>query len=51
LAVLAVPVFDSAAAIIRRRLTGRSIYAVDRAHLHHVLLQRGLLAGCWPWWD
>lgn len=36
-AILAVPLFDSAAAIARRWLTGRSIYATDRAHLHHLL--------------
>lgn len=39
-AILAIPLFDSAAAIIRRRLTGRSIYATDRAHLHHLLQQK-----------
>lgn len=33
--------FDVAMAIARRKLTGRSIFAADRAHLHHVLLQRG----------
>ena len=37
IAILAVPLFDSAAAIARRWLTGRSIYATDRAHLHHLL--------------
>lgn len=36
-AILAVPLFDSSAAILRRWLTGRSIYATDRAHLHHLL--------------
>lgn len=36
-AILAIPLFDSVAAILRRRLTGRSIYATDRAHLHHLL--------------
>ncbi|MDM4015039.1 MraY family glycosyltransferase [Roseiconus lacunae] len=35
--ILAIPLFDSTAAIARRWLTGRSIYATDRAHLHHVL--------------
>jgi UDP-GlcNAc:undecaprenyl-phosphate GlcNAc-1-phosphate transferase len=39
-AVLAIPLFDSAIAILRRRLTGRSIYATDRAHLHHLLSAR-----------
>jgi len=38
LAVWAIPIFDSAAAILRRKLTGRSIYATDRGHLHHRLL-------------
>jgi UDP-GlcNAc:undecaprenyl-phosphate GlcNAc-1-phosphate transferase len=40
-ALLAIPFIDTAAAIIRRRLTGRSIFAVDRGHLHHSLLKRG----------
>jgi UDP-GlcNAc:undecaprenyl-phosphate GlcNAc-1-phosphate transferase len=41
LALLTIPAFDTAAAIIRRRLTGRSIYSTDRGHLHHCLLGRG----------
>lgn len=40
LAILAVPLFDSSAAILRRWLTGRSIYATDRAHLHHLLTEK-----------
>lgn len=40
LAVCAIPIFDSAAAVIRRKLTGRSLYSTDRAHLHHRLLER-----------
>ena len=40
-ALLAIPFIDTAAAIIRRRLTGRSIFAVDRGHLHHTLMKRG----------
>ena len=40
-AFLAIPFIDTAAAIIRRRLTGRSIFAVDRGHLHHSLMKRG----------
>ena len=40
LAVLAIPLFDSFAAIVRRWLTGRSIYATDRGHLHHLLQQK-----------
>jgi UDP-GlcNAc:undecaprenyl-phosphate GlcNAc-1-phosphate transferase len=41
LVLLALPFFDTTAAIIRRKLTGRSIYATDRGHLHHCLLRRG----------
>ncbi len=40
LAALAVPLFDSSIAIIRRLLTGRSIYSADRGHLHHQLATR-----------
>lgn len=40
LAVWTIPVLDSAAAILRRRLTGRSVYSTDRSHLHHCLLDR-----------
>ena len=38
LAIWSIPIFDSAAAILRRKLTGWSIYATDRGHLHHRLL-------------
>lgn len=41
-ALFAIPIFDSTTAILRRRLTGRSIYSTDRGHLHHCLLRRGL---------
>jgi UDP-GlcNAc:undecaprenyl-phosphate/decaprenyl-phosphate GlcNAc-1-phosphate transferase len=41
-ALLTIPAFDTLAAIVRRKLTGRSIYTTDRGHLHHVLLRRGL---------
>ena len=41
IALLAIPLFDTTAAIVRRRLTGRSIYTVDRGHLHHALLRKG----------
>ena len=41
MAVWAIPILDSAAAILRRRLTGRSIFTPDRGHLHHSLLTRG----------
>jgi UDP-GlcNAc:undecaprenyl-phosphate GlcNAc-1-phosphate transferase len=42
LAVLTLPILDTTAAILRRKLTGRSIYTTDRGHLHHCLLRRGL---------
>ena len=42
LAVLSIPLLDSAMAIVRRKLTGRSIYTTDRAHLHHSLKDKGL---------
>lgn len=40
LCLMAIPFFDSAAAIVRRKLTGRSIFSTDRAHLHHCLTDR-----------
>jgi UDP-GlcNAc:undecaprenyl-phosphate GlcNAc-1-phosphate transferase len=40
--LLALPFFDTTAAIVRRKLTGRSIYTTDRGHLHHCLQRRGL---------
>ncbi len=40
LAIWALPMLDSMTAILRRKLTGRSIYAVDRGHLHHRLMAR-----------
>lgn len=42
LAILSLPLLDSLLAIVRRKLTGRSIYTTDRAHLHHSLKGRGL---------
>lgn len=40
LALWAIPIIDVIAAILRRTLTGRSIYSTDRAHIHHRLLER-----------
>lgn len=40
-AIWAIPIFDVSMAIIRRKLTGRSIYASDRGHLHHCLERKG----------
>jgi UDP-GlcNAc:undecaprenyl-phosphate GlcNAc-1-phosphate transferase len=37
---MAVPLFDSTAAMVRRKLTGRSIFSGDRGHLHHRLSER-----------
>jgi UDP-GlcNAc:undecaprenyl-phosphate/decaprenyl-phosphate GlcNAc-1-phosphate transferase len=41
-AIFAIPFFDSGMAIIRRKLTGRSIFSTDRGHIHHSLLRWGL---------
>ena len=41
-ALLAIPFIDTAAAVLRRKLTGRSIYTVDRGHIHHMMSKRGL---------
>ena len=41
-AALAIPILDTAWAIVRRRLRGRSIAAPDTEHLHHRLLDFGL---------
>ncbi len=44
LIVLALPVFDTVFAIVRRLIKGRSIKAVvmpDKGHLHHKMLKRG----------
>jgi UDP-GlcNAc:undecaprenyl-phosphate GlcNAc-1-phosphate transferase len=43
-ALLVIPIADTTAAILRRKLTGRSLYTTDRGHLHHCLLRRGLSA-------
>lgn len=39
---LALPIFDTAFAIVRRLATGRSIGEADKDHLHHRLLRLGL---------
>src|SRR5205807_323940 len=41
-ALLVIPIFDTSTAILRRTLTGRSIFTTDRGHLHHCLQGRGL---------
>lgn len=45
-AIWAIPLFDVSMAIVRRKLTGRSIYATDRGHLHHCLERKGV-SGAW----
>jgi len=39
--LLFVPLLDTALAIVRRTLSGRSFMAADRGHVHHRLLDRG----------
>ncbi|EFI41759.1 MULTISPECIES: glycosyltransferase family 4 protein [Peptoniphilus] len=40
--ILGVPVFDTTFAMIRRKLSGKSIVQADKGHLHHRLLALGL---------
>jgi UDP-GlcNAc:undecaprenyl-phosphate GlcNAc-1-phosphate transferase len=42
LAILVLPAFDTAAAIVRRKLTGRGLAQADCGHIHHRMLDRGL---------
>lgn len=42
LALLAIPIADTTAAIVRRSLTGRGLFMPDRGHLHHRLQSSGL---------
>jgi len=39
--VMTLPMFDIAAALVRRKLTGRRFDSPDRLHIHHRLLDRG----------
>ncbi|MDB5389208.1 MAG: undecaprenyl/decaprenyl-phosphate alpha-N-acetylglucosaminyl 1-phosphate transferase [Planctomycetaceae bacterium] len=39
--ILAVPLFDTCMAVVRRRLNGRGIGEADREHIHHCLQDRG----------
>ncbi len=41
-AIWAIPILDVSMAILRRKLTGRSLYIGDRGHLHHSLQRRGM---------
>lgn len=40
--ILALPIFDTASAIIRRLWEGKSPLAADRSHIHHKLIDMGL---------
>jgi len=40
--VLAIPLLDTSIAIVRRFLRRKPIFAADRGHIHHRLLDRGL---------
>ena len=42
MAVMTIPLFDTSAAVIRRKFTGRSIYTVDRGHIHHCFRRNGM---------
>lgn len=53
-AVIAIPFVDLVAAIWRRARAGRSVFAPDKQHLHHRLLERGhshrrTVAILWVW--
>lgn len=45
LVLISIPIFDTAMAVLRRKLSGRGIGHADRGHLHHRLQQRGLSRG------
>ncbi len=39
---LLIPLSDATLSVLRRILTGQSVYATDRAHIHHRVLDRGV---------
>jgi undecaprenyl-phosphate alpha-N-acetylglucosaminyl 1-phosphatetransferase len=43
--LFAVPLIDTIAVILRRRWLGRSAFAADRTHVHHLLLDAGYRIG------
>jgi UDP-GlcNAc:undecaprenyl-phosphate GlcNAc-1-phosphate transferase len=45
LAIWAILILDSAAAVVRRTMTGRSIYCTDRGHIHHRFISKGFSHG------
>jgi hypothetical protein len=40
--LFAVPLFDTTMAVVRRFLNNRPLFAADREHIHHKLLEQGL---------
>ncbi len=44
-ALLVLPILDTSAAVVRRKLTGRGLAAADRGHLHHEMLRSGKSRG------
>lgn len=40
--ILAIPIFDTLFAIVRRLLTGKSPFEADRKHLHYLIKENGL---------
>jgi UDP-GlcNAc:undecaprenyl-phosphate GlcNAc-1-phosphate transferase len=40
--LLVLPLMDTTAAVVRRKLTGRGLAIADRGHLHHVLQKKGM---------
>jgi len=44
-ALLILPIVDTTAAVVRRKLTGRGLAAADRGHLHHRMLRGGMSRG------
>jgi UDP-GlcNAc:undecaprenyl-phosphate/decaprenyl-phosphate GlcNAc-1-phosphate transferase len=41
-AVYALPILDTALAVVRRKIAGKSIFAGDRSHLYDQLVDRGM---------
>ena len=39
--VLGLPIFDLSMAIVRRFLSGKSLFRADQYHIHHILLRKG----------
>jgi len=42
IAALGLPILDTSLAVFRRSLLGRPVFASDKGHIHHALLQLGL---------